>query len=84
MNSEVEIKQDGIFISLTDDVIEDLERSAELRGMEISDFLISLINEVIDEERENHPQVFEREIEVDDTRLVYADGAGTVDADEIN
>ena len=83
MNDEVEIRENGIFISLSEDTIQDLEHTAELRGMNLSELMDSIISDAIDEERENHPQVFERNIEVDDARLIYADGAGTVDADEI-
>lgn len=83
MNNEVKINSKGIFIPLDSEVIEDLGRTANLRGMEISDFISALVTEAIDEERENHPQVFERDVEVDDTHLIYADGAGTVNEEEI-
>lgn len=83
MSSEVEIRKNGIFISLSDEEIQDLRHTAELRGMEVSELVNSLLTEAVDEERENHPQVFERDIEVDDAKLVYADGAGTVDASEL-
>lgn len=83
MNNNVEIKKDGIFVSLSADIIQDLEHTAELRGLEFSELVNSLITDAIDEEKENHPQVFERDIEVNDARLVYADGSGTVDASEI-
>ena len=83
MDNNVEIKKDGIFISLNSDTLQDLEHTAELRGVEISELVNSLLMDAIDEEKENHPQVFERDIDINDARLVYADGSGTVDANEI-
>lgn len=64
MDKNVEIKKDGIFISLSSDVLQDLEHTAELRGMEISELINSLLTGAIDEEKENHPQVFERDIDI--------------------
>lgn len=83
MNNEVEIKDNGIFINLSKEELRDLHHTAELRGMEVADLVNELLTEAVDEERENHPQVFENDLEVDDTKLVYSDGAGTVDAKEI-